>query len=154
MGIISGFSFMIVGLPMPSAHCAVTISRLSRISTVVDAISVPSLNSIITIDMLLMDTDWISFTLLILAMACSTGSDTARSTSSGLAPAYVVITRAYGSSILGSRSVLIFRKDRNPNTKTITTATSTVSGRLTLYFDNTKNSPFILYRPAGETPSR
>ena len=86
-GIISGFSFIIVGLPIPSSHRAVAISRLSRISTTVVPMSVPSLNSMITTDMLLIDIDCTFFTLLILDIDCSIGSVTARSTSSGLAPA-------------------------------------------------------------------
>ena len=54
--------------------------------------------------------------------------------------------------MLGSRSVLILRNDKNPNTRTITTATSTVRGRLTLYFDNTKFPSLCLSLAAGPEP--
>ena len=71
---------------MVSSHCADTISRLSRMSMVAVFMSVFSLNSKITTDILLFDTDETSFILVILAIACSTGFVTADSTSSGLAP--------------------------------------------------------------------
>ena len=105
---MSGFIFIIVGFPMESSNCDVTISRLSLISTTVEPISVPSLNDITTIDIFWMEIDCSSLTLLIRSIACSTGSETAFSTSSGLAPGYVVITSAYGNSIFGRKSVLIF----------------------------------------------
>ncbi len=86
IGIISGLIFMIVGLPMLSSHCADTVSRLSRISIVAEFISVFSLNSRITTDILLLETEDTCFILVILAIACSTGFVTAVSISSGLAP--------------------------------------------------------------------
>ena len=126
IGIISGLIFIMVGLPIVSSHWEDTISRLSLISIVAVFMSVLSLNSKITTETLLFDTDDTSFMLLILAIACSTGFVTADSTSSGLAPGYVVMTIAYGNSISGKRSVLILRNDKNPKTSISTTATNTV----------------------------
>ena len=74
--------------------------------------------------------------LLTVAIACSTGFVTTVSTSSGLAPGYVVITNAYGRLIFGKRSVVIFIKDTTPRINTSTIPTITVYGFFTLNFDN------------------
>ena len=64
---------------------------------------------------------------------CST-SDTSLSTRSGLAPGYTVTTIRYGVLTSGSRFVCIFVMATKPKISTITTATSTVNGFLTLNF--------------------
>ena len=64
---------------------------------------------------------------------CST-SDTSLSTRSGLAPGYTVTTIRYGVLTSGSRLVCIFVMATKPGISTITTATSTVNGFLTLNF--------------------
>jgi len=64
---------------------------------------------------------------------CST-SDTSLSTRSGLAPGYTVTTIRYGVLTSGSRLVCIFVMATKPRISTITTATSTVNGFLTLNF--------------------
>ena len=68
-------------------------------------------------------------------MDASIGAVTSFSTSSGLAPTSVVTTITYGRFIAGSRSVVIFVNETTPKTMTNTTATNTVYGRFTLYFE-------------------
>ena len=87
-------------------------------------------------------------TLLILevvAIAASIGDVTSFSTSSGLAPTSVVTTITYGRFIGGSRSVVILVSETTPKTITSTTATNTVYGRFTLYFEIILVPPEKLY---------
>ena len=111
IGIISGFSFIITGLEIESSQYAEIWSKLSRISIVTESILAVCSNSKITTETFSLDTDLISLILLVVAIDDSTGEVTTFSTSSGLAPGYVVITIAYGILILGKRSVVIFVND-------------------------------------------
>ena len=79
--------------------------------------------------------------LEVVAMDASTGAVTSDSTSSGLAPISVVMTKAYGRLISGSRSVVILVRDTAPNTMTKITPTITVYGFFTLNFDSTLFCP-------------
>ncbi len=90
-------------------------------------------NSIITILAFSLDVDDTFLTPLTVDTTCSIGFVTDISTFSGLAPGYCVSTIAYGRSILGNKSVFISKKDTIPSINTITTATATVNGLLTLY---------------------
>ena len=64
----------------------------------------------------------------------SSTSETSLSTRSGLAPGYTVTTIRYGVLTSGSRFVCIFVMATKPRISTMTTATSTVNGFLTLNF--------------------
>ena len=72
------------------------------------------------------------FKLSTVARLCSRGLVTVASTSSGVAPGYVVITTTYGRSMLGSRSGVIPSTDTIPSAITMTTTTKTVNGFFTL----------------------
>ncbi len=89
-GSISGFSFMIIGLPTVSSQYPPIWSRLSRISIVTASMLADCENSRMTIEIFSLETELTVSMLLIVAIACSTGLVTTVSTSSGLAPAYVV----------------------------------------------------------------
>ena len=111
------------------------MSSFSLISRDTAFISVSPSNSKMTIDIFSLEIELTSLIFEIVAIDCSTGFVTVVSTVSGDAPWYVVITIAYGSSILGSKSVVIFVNDTIPKMITSTTATMTVYGFFTLNFE-------------------
>ena len=131
-GIMSGFNFMMMDLPTESSQYELIWSRFSRISIVVESILAVSSNSRITSEMFSWDMELTFSILVTVAMDCSIGFVTTVSTVSGLAPWYVVITIAYGRSMLGRRSVFIFVNETTPRIRTNTTATTTVYGFFTL----------------------
>ncbi len=94
MGIMSGFSFIIIGLLTVSGHPPLIWSKLSRISTVTESMFAVCSNSRITMDMLLAEFELMFLMFEVLAMAASMGCVTVSSTCSGLAPGYVVTTIA------------------------------------------------------------
>ncbi len=85
---------MISGFPIVSSQPFERVSRLSRISIVAESIFALSSNSRMTSDTFSCDVELTVFMLFIVDMDCSTGLVTVCSTSSGLAPTYVVITIA------------------------------------------------------------
>ena len=129
---MSGLIVRNIGAPTASSNWPDTRSTLPESSMVAESIFVPCSNSRIIMLEFSLDTLDIFFTPLVVPSTLSSGRVTEASTFSGLAPGYVVTTMMYGSSKLGSRSVVMPRKDTTPSTSTSTTATSTVYGFFTL----------------------
>ena len=130
---IFGFILLTIGAEMASSfHAALIKSSFPFNSIKAESMFTPFENSNITIEEFSDETDEMFFTLLTVAIDCSIGFVTVVSTFSGLAPTYVVRTNAYGKSILGSKSVVMFVNEINPNKIIKITATNTVNGFLTL----------------------
>ena len=132
-GSMFGLILLTIGAPIPeSSQLALIKSNFPFNSIKAESILTSFENSKITIEEFSEETDDMFFTSLTVAIDCSIGFVTVVSTFSGLAPTYVVIISAYGKSILGNKSVVIFVKEIKPNIITKITATNTVNGFFTL----------------------